>query len=179
MSYLEVFLLALALSIDASVVSFSYGISFNQNRLRNSLLLASFTAFFQGLMPLIGYYLTTFIKPYIEPYASLIIFLIFTYLGIKFIKEALCKNKDKPNCISLKCLFLIGIATSVDAFSAGITLSLSENSILISALLIAVITFIDSIFGFFLGIKLKCFKTSQLEICAGIILILLGIKAFF
>ena len=91
MSEIEIFLLALALSIDACVVSFTYGLTFNQERLKTSLLLATFTGIFQGLMPLIGYFLTGFVKSYITPYASLIVFLIFTYLGIKFIKEAFDK----------------------------------------------------------------------------------------
>ena len=65
MTYLEIFLLALALSVDACVVSFSYGLLFNQNRLKTALLLAGFTGFFQGLMPAIGYHLTTFVKSFI------------------------------------------------------------------------------------------------------------------
>ena len=94
MSPFEIILLALALSIDASVVSFSYGITFNQNRLKTALLLAIFTGFFQGLMPCIGYFLTTFVKSYIAPYASAIVFTIFVFLGLKFIKEAFDKNKN-------------------------------------------------------------------------------------
>lgn len=179
MTSLEIFLLALALSVDACVVSFSYGLSFNENRFKNALLLASFTGFFQGLMPAIGYYLTTFIKSYISPYASFIVFTIFLFLGIKFIKEAFDTQKAKPCCIGITCLLLIGIATSIDAFSAGISLSLYGNQILKPALLITFITFINSILGFKLGGKLKNLPTKNLEICAGLILIILGIKALF
>ena len=53
MSYIEIFLLSLALSVDACIVSFSYGLAFKDNRLKNSLLLAMFTGCFQGLMPLL------------------------------------------------------------------------------------------------------------------------------
>lgn len=179
MTHIEIFLLAFALSIDASVVSFTYGITFNQNRLKTALLLATFTGFFQGLMPCIGYFLTTFVKSYIAPYASAIVFIIFVFLGAKFIKEAFDKNKNKPCCISVTCLFLIGIATSIDAFSAGISLLLSGNHILKPALLITFITFINSLLGFKLGGKLKDLPTQKLEIFAGIILIGLGIKAIF
>ena len=147
MTYLEIFLLALALSVDACVVSFSYGLTFNQNRLKTALLLAGFTGFFQGLMPAIGYHLTTFVKSFIAPYASLIVFTIFVFLGAKFIKEAFETQKTKPCCIGLACLFLIGIATSIDAFSAGISLSLYGNHILKPALLITFITFINSLLG--------------------------------
>lgn len=179
MSYLSIFVLAIALSIDACVVSFSYGLTFTQKRLKNALLLASCTGIFQGLMPAIGYYLTNFVKSIIEPYAGLIVFLIFTYLGAKFIIEAFYTKKEKQLCIDLKCLLLVGIATSIDAFSAGITLSLFENHILKPALLIAAVTFCNSILGFSLGDKLKNLPTKALEISSGILLILLGIKALF
>lgn len=177
MSNIEIFLLALALSIDACVVSFTYGLAFNQDRLKNSLQLALFTGVFQGLMPVVGYYLTTFVKSYIAPYASLIVFLIFTYLGVKFIKEAFDKKQVENLCIGFKCLLLIGIATSIDAFSAGISLSLYGNKILIPALIIALITFINSLIGFGLGGVLKKLPTKSMEVLAGILLILLGIKA--
>lgn len=179
MSYLEIFLLAIALSIDACVVSFSYGLTFTQNRFKNSLNLALFTGLFQGVMPIIGYFLTGFVKSYIEPYAGFIVFAIFTYLGIKFIKEAFDKEKEKQLCIDLKCLLLVGIATSIDAFSAGISLSLFGNKILKPAMLIAFVTFINSVLGFVLGGKLKHMPTRGLEISAGILLILLGVKNLF
>lgn len=179
MSYLSIILLALALSIDACIVSFLYGLTFNTNRLKNALLLAGFTGIFQGIMPVIGYFLTGFVKTFIQPYAPWIVFAIFTYLGVKFILEAFEAEKEQHICLDLKCLCLLGIATSIDAFSAGITLSLFGNRILKPALLITLITYINSLLGFKLGGKLKHFPTKGLEISAGILLILLGIKALF
>ncbi len=177
MTYLEIFLLAIALSIDAMVVSFSYGLTFNQNRTKNALLLAFCTGIFQAGMPIIGYYLTSFVKSYIAPYASIIVFLIFLYLGIKFIKEAF-EEKNIPQCISTACLIMIGIATSIDAFSAGISLALYGNKILKPILLIGMITFFNSCLGFKLGGKLKHLPTKGLEVSAGLVLIVLGVKAF-
>lgn len=177
MTYLEIFLLAIALSIDAMVVSFSYGLTFNQNRTKNALLLAFCTGFFQAGMPVIGYYLTSFVKSYIAPYASIIVFLIFLYLGIKFIKEAF-EEKNIPQCISTACLIMIGIATSIDAFSAGISLALYGNKIIKPILLIGMITFFNSCLGFKLGGKLKHLPTKGLEVGAGLVLIALGVKVF-
>ena len=176
MTHIEILLLALALSIDACVVSFTYGLAFNQNRIKNALLLTSFTGIFQGLMPLLGYFLTEFVKAFVEPYAQIIVFTIFIYLGIKFIKEAF-EKKQVPLCIGIGCLFLIGVATSIDAFSAGISLSLSGNGILKPAILITLITFINSLLGFWLGGKMKNIPTKYLEVFAGTILILLALKA--
>lgn len=179
MGYLEIFFLAIALSIDACVVSFSYGLAFSENRVKNALLLAGFTGLFQAIMPCLGYLLTSFVKSFIEPYANWIVFIIFAFLGVKFIIEAFKTNKEKPLCISTLCLFLIGIATSIDAFSAGISLSLSGNKILKPSILIGLITFINSLVGFKAGGKLKNLPTKWLEISSGFILIGLGIKALF
>jgi putative Mn2+ efflux pump MntP len=74
---------------------------------------------------------------------------------------------------------LIGVATSIDAFSAGISLSLFGNKIIKPAVLIGLITFINSYLGYFAGLKLKNFPSKFLEIFGGALLILLGIKALF
>ena len=74
-------------------------------------------------------------------------------------------------------MILLGIATSIDAFSAGISLSLFGNKIIKPALLIAVVTFLNSNLGFYLGGRLKHLPTKILEISAGCLLIFLGIKA--
>lgn len=177
MSYIAIILLAIALSIDACVVSFSYGLAYSENRLSNSMKLAGFTGAFQFLMPIIGYFLTGFVKSYIEPYASWVVFVIFMYLGVKFIIEAFEPKKIERLCIDIKCLLLIGIATSIDAFSAGITLSLYGNHIIKPAILIGAVTFVNSMLGFGIGGRLKSFPTKWLEIMAGLILITLGIKA--
>ena len=88
MSYLDIIILAFALSIDASIVSFSYGLAFKNNRSKTAILLALFTGLFQGLMPVIAYFMTEFVKSLIAPYASWIVCIIFTFLGIKFIIES-------------------------------------------------------------------------------------------
>lgn len=179
MSYFSILLLAFALSIDACVVSFSYGLVYEKERAKNTFLLSFFTGTFQGLMPVIGFFLTNIVRSYIQPYANLIVFLIFAYLGLKFIQEAFQPKAKKDLCINIKCLFLIGIATSIDAFSAGISLSLYGNLILKPALLIAFITFINAALGFFIGGRLKYMPTKYLEITAGILLLSLAIKSVF
>lgn len=177
MTYIEIFLLALALSVDACVVSFSYGLVYENERFKNATLLACCTAVFQGLMPIIAYFPSRSIENYVSSYSDLLVCLIFTYLGVKFITEAFKKEKNKNLCIDLKCLLLIGIATSIDAFSAGISLALQGNHILKPAILIALITFINSYIGFFAGMKIRKFPSKILEISAGLILIFMGISA--
>jgi putative Mn2+ efflux pump MntP len=179
MSYFEIFVLAIALSIDACVVSFTYALKFNKSHIKNSLSLSVCTGFFQALMPVFGYYLTSFVKVYIATYSEFIVFLIFTYLGIKFILEANEKKENKMAVINANTLFLIGVATSIDAFSAGISLSLFGNKIIKPIILIGLITFINSNLGYYAGLNLKRLPSKFLEISGGVLLILLGIKALF
>ena len=179
MNFSELILLAFALSIDACVVAFSYGLCIENTKRLSSLALATCTGFFQAFMPVIGYFFTDLVKTFIEPYSRFIVFIIFAYLGYTFIKEGLTKEKPKKLCVSLKALFLIGIATSIDAFSAGISLSLTNTSIKLSALLIGAITFINTLIGYWSGYGLKVFNPKYLQILGGLILIGLAIKNLF
>ena len=179
MGLIELILLALAMSIDACVVSLGYGLVIENNKRTTSLLLASFTGFFQFLMPILGYYFASILQKYIEAFASYIVFAIFAYLGIKFIKEAFDKDKSTPKCLGVGCLFMLAVATSIDAFSSGISLLLSGNRILFPAVLIGVVTFINSLFGFWGGFVFKGGSSFYLEIAGGVILLGLGVKALF
>jgi putative Mn2+ efflux pump MntP len=179
MSVVEIIILAIALSIDACVVSFCQGLVFDQNKRRNSLLLAFFVALFQGLMPVIGWYLASSFAGYLMAFDHWIAFVIFAILGVKFIYEAVQKEKGEfcpVSCISVQCLFMLAVATSIDALAAGVTLFFLEVSILLPALLIASITFINSLVGFWSGYYFKKLPVKWLEILAGLILIALGVK---
>lgn len=177
MSYAEILILALALSVDACVVSFSYGILPLSKPARESFLLAVITGGFQFLMPVLGYTVTSFALEYISPYSKIIIFGIFMILGLKIITEAFTKKEEKKLCIDILCFFMIGVGTSIDAFSGGISLKLSGNKILLPSLLIGVTTFLMSLGGFYTGKNIKHMPVIYLEIISGIILISLGVKA--
>ena len=176
MSLFEIICLAIALSIDAGVVSFTQGLVFFENKRKNSINLAVFVGFFQYMMPIIGWFAAKGVYKYIEVFSYWIACVIFVALGVKFIKDALEEEKQCPVCLSLSCLFLLALATSVDALAAGITLFFLKVNIWIPAIIIGVITFINSLIGFWSGYVLKKFPSKWLEIFAGIILIALGIK---
>lgn len=179
MTFIEILLLAIALSIDASVVSFSQGLIFNKNKRKNSLILALSVGFFQGLMPVIGWIIAQGVYKYIEAVDHWIAFVIFLILGLKFIYDAFNSDgeeKKQISCISLKCLLLLSIATSIDALAAGATIYFMSSPILLPAILIGTITFINSLIGFWSGYLFKKFPSKWLEIFAGLILIGLGFK---
>ena len=179
MSLFALILLAIALSIDACVVSFAHGLVLEQNKIKNSLLLAVFTGGFQALMPLIGYFITQPLFKYVEPASKWIVFAIFMYLGIKIIQEAFEDDKEIPTCLSFKCLLMVAVATSIDALAAGVSLSLTSTNIFNAITLIGTTTFLFSIAGYWSGCCLKKISTKYMEIFAGLILIFLSIKSLF
>lgn len=179
MTFIDILLLAVALSIDASVVSFSQGLIFDQNKRKNSFSLAFFVGAFQAIMPIIGWFIAKGLYKLIEAFDHWIAFSIFVALGIKFIYDALKKDeeeKEKVSCISLNCLLLIALATSIDALAAGATIYLLNSPILLPALVIGSVTFVNSLIGFWSGYVFKVFPAKILEIFAGLILIGLGAK---
>lgn len=180
MSFFDIWVLALALSVDAAVVSFSYGLILKKNRTENALKLALFTAAGQFLMPLIGWVATSSVSQYIEHYDHWISFLVFLALGLNVISGALDKKEEKlQKKLSLKVLFMIAIATSIDACAAGVTLYIIKAPILFAATLIGLITFINSFLGFNSCKLFKKIPTKYIEIFSGIILILLGVKVLY
>lgn len=181
MSIIDIIILAIALSIDACVVSFSNGLIFTQNKRINSLMLAFSVGFFQFLMPVIGYFGAQSVDKYVEAYDHWIVFGIFILLGAKFIKDAFEeKEEDKINCyLCFKYILLVSVATSIDALGAGVSIAFTGTKILIPAIIIGVITFINSLLGFWSGYLFKKFPTKNLEISGGVILILLAFKILF
>lgn len=179
MHLVEILLLAVALGIDCLVVSFSQGLIFTQNRMKNSLALAFTMGVSQGIMPCFGYFFTGLISSYIEAYAKWLVFIIFFILGAKFIYEAFSEKEENISCMDLKCLIGLGIATSIDALASGVSLNLTKTPILLSVFLIGLMSFVMSVAGFWFGNYFKKLPSKYLEISGGIILIILGFKAIF
>jgi len=177
MGIVQIILLAIALSIDAMTVSFSQGLLFKTNKRKTSFMLAFFFGFFQFLMPVIGYFCSLSVYNYLKVVNTWIIFCIFMFLGVKFIKEAFEEKEEKVCCLGLACLFTLAIATSIDALGAGISLCFSQVNIWFPAILIGIITFINSLIGFWGGFLFRRFSPKYLEILSGLILIGLAIKA--
>lgn len=179
MSLVELVLLSIALGVDCLVVSFSQGLVFNANRLKNSLALALTMGLFQGGMPFIGYIGANLISKYVSAFSSWIVFVIFFILGAKFIYEALQDKEEEGTicCIGLKCLISMGIATSIDAMGAGVSLRFANADLILSVLAIGLASFVMSLVGFWVGNCFKHLPSKYLEIAGGIILIGLAIKA--
>lgn len=176
MSLIDIILLAAALGIDCLIVSFSQGLIFKNNRLRNSLFLAFTMGLFQGFMPVIGYVGTNSLAKILMPFSKWIVFGIFLILGLKFIIDSF-QPKEEFQCIGIKCLISLGIATSIDALVSGVSIRLTYTNLALSTVLIGLVSFLMSMIGFWGGNFVKHIPSKYLEILGGIILVLLAIKS--
>lgn len=179
MSLFDVFLLGLALAVDAFAVSFSYGLSLKPHHLENGLKLGLATGLGQFIMPLIGWYGAGSISLYIESIDHWLAFFVFLALGLKVINDALHNDGQAENLASrltLQVLVMIGIATSIDALVTGATLYFVNTPIWSAAVIIGLTSFVCATLGYQLCLCFRHFPTRWLEIGSGIILIALGAK---
>ena len=179
MSFFEIILLAVAMSIDAMLVCFSYGLFINSKRTKNALMLSTSFGFFQFLMPIIGWYLSSFVYSYLQNVSKWIVFSIFVVLGTKFLIDAFEKNKYKfrVDCIEPMCVLILAVATSIDALGAGISLRFVNANILFVSIIIGGITFVNSLIGFCITQLFKKIPARYIVIVGAILLYYLAVKA--
>jgi len=179
MDFITLFFIALGLSLDSFAVSLANGLSIK--KLNAWLIFKSSTnlAIFQGIMPVIGFYIAVGFQESIEEYDHWIAFVLLFLIGSKMIYEGLIKNEaDKGNGIELSRIRLVaqGIGTSIDALAIGVSFAFLDIEILTPALIIFAVTFIASLIGIQLGKFYGKRLGSKMEILGGIILIGIGIK---
>ncbi len=177
MSVIELFFLAVGLSMDAFAVAVCKGLAVQELKPRHTLICGAWFGGFQALMPLIGYFLFVAVKDYIERFDHWIAFVLLLFLGGKMIKDALCDCDDATDAsFSFKTMLVMALATSIDALAAGITLVLPGVNIWLAVAFIGVITFTLSSIGVKLGNVFGAKYKSKAELTGGIILILIGAK---
>ena len=175
MSILEIFILAIGVSMDAFAISICKGITIKKNINKNALTVGLWFGLFQGLMPLIGFFLMGTINKYVQGVKEYIIFALLVYVGVSMIIEAK-KEENFSDNVGFKEMFVLAIATSLDALSIGLTLSLLKINVLIAVSVIALTTFLFSYFGVKIGNKFGSKYKGKAEIIGGIILIIIGAK---
>lgn len=174
---LEVLILAIALSMDAFAVSVGLGSKKAKNTQTLALLASIYFGLFQGLMPLIGYFGGKGVFGWVESYAHWIAFFLLLLIGGKMIYESIAEGIEEDIAqITHKVMFMLAIATSIDAMAAGFTLALLEVNPFISCAIIGVTTFLFSWVGVFVGEKSGAWLESKAELLGGVILIAIGVK---
>lgn len=182
MGLIELFVLAIGLSMDAFAVAVCKGLSMRKVTLKNAGIVGMYFGGFQAGMPLIGYFLGLQFKDYIMSIDHWIAFVLLVYLGIKMIQEALSKDDDiepiqsEKELLSFKNMSILAIATSIDALAVGITLAFLQVDIVPAVTFIGIITFVLSMVGVKIGNVFGTKYKSKAEFVGGAILILMGAK---
>ena len=180
---LETILIALALAMDCFAVSAVCGVIVRRPEGRTMLPVAVFFGLFQGLMPLIGWALTSGFQKYLEAWDHWIAFAMLAFIGGKMIADSFKEEEDKSlNPRSLKTQLLLAVATSIDALAVGISYACTGYdtlaSIAVPVWVIGLVSFLMSIAGFGIGAKFgdAVVKKMRPELLGGLILIGIGIR---
>ena len=178
MSIFELFLIAVGLSMDAFAVAVCRGLSMKRLNLKQGAVVALFFGGFQGLMPLIGWVLGKQFEQYIVKIDHWIAFGLLGYIGGKMIWDAFHDGDedDLSPDFDLKQLFLMAVATSIDALAVGITFAFLHVNIAYAVSFIGCITFVLSFFGVWLGFKFGARYKNKATFAGGAVLCAIGLK---
>ena len=178
MGLLELFILAVGLSMDAFAVSVCKGLATQRVNPKHMIIAGIWFGGFQALMPLIGYFLGTAFEKYVTAVDHWIAFILLGAIGGNMIKEAFSGGENEADgSFGFKTMLVMAIATSIDALAVGITFALLPDVNIVAAVsFIGVTTFILSAVGVKIGNVFGAKYKSKAELAGGIILIILGIK---
>ena len=182
MTLLEIFLVGIGLSMDAFAVAICKGLAMPQINKKQTLLIAAYFGVFQALMPLTGWLLGSQFARHVTKMAPWIAFVLLAWIGGNMIRESLSKKEEdeevEPAELRHKELFMLAIATSIDALAVGVSFSMVELAIPIgaAAALIGCTTFAISVGGVFVGHIFGAKYKNRAEFVGGAILILIGVK---
>ena len=178
MGLVELFLIAVGLSMDAFAVSVCKGLSERSLRAKHYFIIGAWFGGFQALMPLIGYLLGSAFEQYITSFDHWVAFVLLGLIGGNMIREAFSKDEeDQDASFGFKTMLLLAIATSIDALAVGITFALLPDvNIFAAILLIGVTTFVLSAIGLKVGNVFGAKYKAKAEFVGGVILILIGAK---
>ena len=180
MDFVTLLTLAVGLAMDAFAVSICKGLAMREKVLKKGIIVGLWFGGFQALMPTIGFFLGTQFKDQITSIDHWIAFVLLGLIGINMIKEALSNEEEQADdSIAVKEMFMLAVATSIDARAVGITFAFLNVNIVSAASIIGVCTFLISFAGVKIGNIFGTKYKSKAELAGGIILILLGFKILF
>ena len=179
MTFLELFLIAIGLSMDAFSVSICKGLTTKRFSWRMALICGLWFGGFQALMPTIGYFLGAQFQEMIEAYDHWIAFGLLFLIGANMIREAIWGKKEEgkeSGALDFKTMLLLAIATSIDALAVGVSFACIQVQLWSSVLIIGLTTFVFSVLGVKIGNVFGSKYEKSAGIIGGIILILIGLK---
>lgn len=176
MSLIELFILAIGLSMDAFAVSICKGLSLGKIKAKHMCITGLWFGGFQALMPLIGYFLGSFFADKITRYDHWIAFILLVIIGANMIKEAFGEEEKVDASLKLMDMLILAVATSIDALAVGVTFAFMQVAIVPAVSFIGVITFVCSAAGIKIGSIFGTRYQSKAEIFGGVVLIMIGVK---
>ncbi len=171
--------MGISLAMDAFAVSICKGLAVGKVKPSHMAIAGAWFGGFQVIMPLIGYFLGSSFHSYIEKFDHWVAFVLLVLIGANMLREALSKKEEEDTNASFgfKTMFVMAVATSIDALAVGIALAMDETTnIWLSVTCIGVITFLMSAAGVKIGSVFGDKYKQKAEIVGGVILIVLGIK---
>ena len=182
MELVELIILSVGLAIDAFAVSICKGLAMQKVNKKQCFIIALFFGGFQAIMPFLGWLLGSTFADKITKVDHWIAFILLAYIGGKMISEAIKEKDEKVEVeqmdppLKIGELFILAVATSIDALAVGITFSFLEVNIVEAITIIGVVTFIISAIGVFVGNIFGSKYKTKAELAGGTILVLLGLK---
>ena len=184
MGFGELTLLAVGVSMDAFAVSICKGLAMKRATIGGMVTGGGWFGGFQALMPLIGFFLGTMFASAIEAIDHWVAFGLLAIIGINMLKEALEKQEECCCCadehnadLGIKTMFVMAVATSIDALAVGISLAMAGDvNIWLSVALIGATTFSFSAAGVRIGSLFGAAFEKKAQLAGGLILVLFGLK---
>ncbi len=176
MSFPELFIIAVGLSMDAFAVSICKGASVRKFQKKNVLISGAYFGSFQALMPFLGYILGTRLQHMVESIDHWIAFALLVLIGVNMIHESRENAGTMRDSFSFRTMFPLAVATSIDAFAVGITFAFLKVQIIPAVCFIGIVTFVLSAAGVLIGRTFAAKYKSKAELAGGIVLILMGTK---
>jgi len=179
MGLIELFIIAVGLSMDAFAVSICKGLSLGKIKLRHMCIAGLWFGGFQALMPTIGYFFGSLFADQVTRYAHWIAFILLAFIGGNMIKESVEKEEitECPDAaMGVKNMFLLAIATSIDAMAVGVSFAFLKVDLVPAVLFIGGITFVCSAIGVKIGSAFGSKYKAKAEFAGGLVLIIMGIK---
>ena len=173
----QILLIALSLAMDAFAVSISTGIAIPGFGPKQAARIGAWCGAFQFGMPLIGYLLGSSVKTYIEAVDHWIAFGLLALIGGNMVREALFGDGEEAvTDLSNRRLFLLALATSIDALAVGVTMVFMDVNILLSSAVIGVVAFLLAMLGGLLGHRLGQLFQRRATLLGGLVLVGIGGK---
>lgn len=181
--FMELLLMGIGLAMDAFAVSICKGLGMQKVNKKQAVVIGLFFGGFQALMPFLGWVLGIQFESYITSVDHWIAFVLLGFIGGKMIVEAVkpeeeedveVKKLDAP--LDIKEMFILAVATSIDALAVGITFAFLQYPIVEAISIIGVVTFIISVGGVYVGNFFGSKYKNKAELAGGLILVILGLR---